>query len=191
MSTAVKIIEWLRQHVPETAQLCLDSRQLTAGDVFVACPGVAGDGRDFIEAAIENGAVAVVTEAFQQPRTLSVPVLEVVGLQALLGEVAHEWWGRPSEAMTILAVTGTNGKTSSVQWLAGALNNSTVPCGTIGTLGVTLPDGTNLGGALTTPDVLTMHRSLARLRAAGANLVALEASSIGIEQGRLDGVNIA
>src|SRR5699024_1704913 len=55
----------------------------------------------------------------------------------------------------------------------------------------TLPDGTNLGGALTTPDVLTMHRSLARLRAAGANLVALEASSIGIEQGRLDGVNIA
>ncbi len=191
MSTAIKVIEWLRQHVPETAQLCLDSRQLTAGDVFVACPGVAGDGRDFIEAAIENGAVAVVTEAFQQPRTLSVPVLEVVGLQALLGEVAHEWWGRPSEAMTVMAVTGTNGKTSSVQWLAGALNNSTVPCGTIGTLGVTLPDGTNLGGALTTPDVLTMHQSLARLRAAGANLVALEASSIGIEQGRLDGVNIA
>src|SRR5699024_12275882 len=109
MSTAVKIIEWLRQHVPETAQLCLDSRQLTAGDVFVACPGVAGDGRDFIAAAIANGAVAVVAEAFQQPRTLSVPVLAVVGLPAFIGELLHERWGRPSAAMTNLAVTGTNG----------------------------------------------------------------------------------
>src|SRR5690606_35717456 len=90
----------------------------------------------------------------------------------------------------VIAVTGTNGKTSSVQWLAAMLNNSGVSCGTIGTLGVTLPDGTNLGGALTTPDVLTMHRSLAAIHAAGANLVALEASSIGLEQGRLDHVQI-
>ncbi len=122
--------------------------------------------------------------------TLAVPHLVVPNLRKHLGAVAHEWYGCPSEHMTVIAVTGTNGKTSSVQWIADMLNNSGVSCGTIGTLGVSLPDGTNLGGVLTTPDVLTMHRSLAAIRAAGANLVALEASSIGLEQGRLDQVQI-
>src|SRR5690606_14576510 len=64
------------------------------------------------------------------------------------------------------------------------------PCGTIGTLGVTLPDGTNLGGDLTTPDVLSMHDHLATMRNAGASVVAIEASSIGVAQGRLDSVRI-
>ncbi|MGB3289925.1 MAG: bifunctional UDP-N-acetylmuramoyl-L-alanyl-D-glutamate--2,6-diaminopimelate ligase MurE/UDP-N-acetylmuramoyl-tripeptide--D-alanyl-D-alanine ligase MurF, partial [Burkholderiaceae bacterium] len=96
----------------------------------------------------------------------------------------------PSKALSVLAVTGTNGKTSCVQWLAAALNAEGIPCGTVGTLGVSLPDGRNLGGALTTPDVLTMHRSLAAMRDAGAAVVALEASSIGLEQGRLSHVRI-
>src|SRR5690606_26187071 len=89
-----------------------------------------------------------------------------------------------------VAITGTNGKTSTVQWLAAALNAEGVACGTVGTLGVTLPDGSNLGGALTTPDVLTMHRSLAAIRDAGATVAAIEASSIGLDQGRLSAVRI-
>ncbi|MGO3890378.1 MAG: bifunctional UDP-N-acetylmuramoyl-L-alanyl-D-glutamate--2,6-diaminopimelate ligase MurE/UDP-N-acetylmuramoyl-tripeptide--D-alanyl-D-alanine ligase MurF [Paenalcaligenes sp.] len=189
--TTNQILEWLHKQVSATAQLCLDSRQIEKGDVFFACPGISGDGRDFIANAIANGAAAVVREHSDQASDVGVPVLDIANLADVLGEVAHQWWGCPSEQMKVIAVTGTNGKTSSVQWIAAVLNNSEVPCGTIGTLGVTLPDGTNLGGKLTTPDVLTVHRSLAKLREAGANLVALEASSIGIVQGRLNGVHIA
>lgn len=187
---AAAILEWLAQHVAPTANLCLDSRQIKAGDAFFACRGHQGDGREYEVQAVQQGAVAIVREQGDQAVDPGVPVLQVPNLGALLGEVAHEWWGRPSESMTVVAVTGTNGKTSTVQWVASALNHSQVPCGTIGTLGVTLPDGSNLGGVLTTPDVLTVHRSLAAIRAQGGNAVALEASSIGLEQGRLDGVRI-
>src|SRR5690606_33265546 len=119
-----------------------------------------------------------------------VPVMVVPGLSKQLGLTAHLWYGKPSTLVSVIAVTGTNGKTSCVQWLAAALNSEGTPCGTIGTLGVSLPDGTNLGGALTTPDVLTMHRSLAAMHQAGAQVVALEASSIGLDQGRLEQVCI-
>lgn len=184
------IVKWLAEHAAPTAHLCLDSRQIQAGDVFFACPGLVGDGRDYEQQAVALGACAIVREPLDQSTDPGVPVLELAGLSTQLGAIAHEWYGRPSEAMTVVAVTGTNGKTSSVQWIASAITNSEVPCGTIGTLGVTLPDGSNLGGVLTTPDVLTMHRSLAAIRDAGASVVALEASSIGLEQGRLDGVMI-
>lgn len=190
MNTPATIISWLMQHAVPTAHLCLDSRQVQSGDIFFACPGLVGDGRDYEQQAVAQGARAIVREQSASTSDFGVPVLQVEGLSAQLGEIAHQWYGRPSEAMTVVAVTGTNGKTSSVQWVAAAINNSQVPCGTIGTLGVTLPDGSNLGGVLTTPDVLTVHRSLAAIRAAGASVVALEASSIGLQQGRLDGVAI-
>jgi len=185
------IMAWLDERVDRKADLCLDSRQLRPGDVFFACPGIASDGRAYMEAAVAAGAAAIVRQAGgDHPSPAAVPVLEVEGLAALLGEVAHLWYGRPSDALTVIAVTGTNGKTSTTQWIAAALNAEGMPCGTIGTLGVTLADGGNLGGALTTPDVLTMHRSLAAIARAGGVAAAIEASSIGIEQGRLDGVSI-
>lgn len=186
------LISTLVSLVKRDAHLCLDSRLIGAGDVFFALSGSATDGRQFIEQAVKAGAAAIVTshEANWGALVEGVPVVVVPGLSSLMPEVAHEWYGRPSEALTVVAVTGTNGKTSTVQWLAQALNGEEVACGTIGTLGVTLPDGTNLGGSLTTPDVLTLHRSLAALRDAGARVVALEASSIGIDQGRLQAVTI-
>lgn len=185
------IMAWLDERVDRKADLCLDSRQLRPGDVFFACPGIASDGRAYMAAAVAAGAAAIVRQAGgDHPSPAAVPVLEVEGLGALLGEVAHLWYGRPSDALTVIAVTGTNGKTSTTQWIAAALNAEGMPCGTIGTLGVTLADGGNLGGALTTPDVLTMHRSLAAIARAGGVAAAIEASSIGIEQGRLDGVSI-
>ena len=189
---AQDIVEWLHGHVESKAHLRLDSRQVVPGDVFFACPGLAGDGRNYIVQAVAAGAAAVVVQAPLPTAGLpgSVPVLEVSGLVKLLGEVAHHWYDKPSEAMSVVAVTGTNGKTTTVQWIAAALNAGGTPCGTIGTLGVTLPDSTNLGGELTTPDVLSMHRHLAGLRDAGAEVVALEASSIGVAQGRLDAVAI-
>ncbi|WP_397475911.1 bifunctional UDP-N-acetylmuramoyl-L-alanyl-D-glutamate--2,6-diaminopimelate ligase MurE/UDP-N-acetylmuramoyl-tripeptide--D-alanyl-D-alanine ligase MurF [Pusillimonas sp.] len=187
-----QLIEWISGHASPSAQLCLNSRQLEKGDVFFACPGLQSDGRSFVAQALERGASAVLAEAGGAGFHIeeNAAVLQVEGLTRKLGEIAHEWYGRPSEALTVVAITGTNGKTSTVQWLAAALNAADEPCGTVGTMGVTLPDGTNLGGALTTPDVLTVHRSLAAIRDAGATVAAIEASSIGLDQGRLDAVNI-
>lgn len=191
MTTINDILAWLDERVGRQADLCLDSRQVQDGDVFFACPGAAAHGRQFIGQAVAQGAVAVVVEAgVPLAAGIAEHVLEVEGLPAMLGEIAHQWYGRPSDALTVIAVTGTNGKTSTVQWIAGALNVEGVACGTIGTLGVTLADGNNLGGVLTTPDVLTMHRGLAAIERAGGQAAAIEASSIGIEQGRLDGVRI-
>src|SRR5690606_36623739 len=191
---AQEIVEWLQGQVKGQARLCLDSRQIQAGDVFFACPGIAGDGRDYIGNAVAAGASALVV---QQPlpegvraEGLSLPVLEVPNLGALLGETAHLWYDRPSEALSVVAITRTNGKTSVVQWVAAALTADDVPCGNIGTLGATLPDGTNLGGDLTTPDVLAMHGLMAAMRDAGAQVVAIEASSIGVVQGRLDALQL-
>lgn len=187
------LLQWMARHAARTAQLCLDSRQVQPGDVFFACPGHRTDGRLYISQAIERGAVAVLIQAQGAAFKVSpgaAAMLEVHNLSDHLGEIAHEWYGRPSEAISVVAITGTNGKTSSVQWLAATLNAEGVACGTIGTLGTTLPDGGNLGGLLTTPDVLTMHRSLAAIRDAGATVAAIEASSIGLDQGRLDAVHI-
>lgn len=188
--TAYEIIAWLGRHAERTAHLCLDSRQVQPGDVFFACRGQQTDGRQYIADALANGAVAVLVEAGGEPLDLDVPWAEVRDLNGVLGQVGHHWYREPSHALSVVAVTGTNGKTTCVNWIATALNSEGVLCGTVGTLGVVLPDGRNLGGALTTPDVLTMHRSLAALRDAGAAVVAIEASSIGIEQGRLDHVKI-
>ncbi|MFT0534220.1 bifunctional UDP-N-acetylmuramoyl-L-alanyl-D-glutamate--2,6-diaminopimelate ligase MurE/UDP-N-acetylmuramoyl-tripeptide--D-alanyl-D-alanine ligase MurF [Castellaniella hirudinis] len=188
---AIDILAWLDEHVNRQAHLCLDSRQIQPGDVFFACPGVAGDGRAYVRQAVDAGAAALVCAAGGPPPEVSgVPLLRVDGLNTLLGEVAHLWYGRPSDALAVIAVTGTNGKTSTTRWLADALNAGGMPCGTVGTLGVTLADGRNLGGVLTTPDVLTLHRSLAAIAQAGGQAAAIEASSIGIQQGRLDGVHV-
>ncbi|HET8596635.1 MAG TPA: bifunctional UDP-N-acetylmuramoyl-L-alanyl-D-glutamate--2,6-diaminopimelate ligase MurE/UDP-N-acetylmuramoyl-tripeptide--D-alanyl-D-alanine ligase MurF [Castellaniella sp.] len=187
----IDILTWLDERVERRADLCLDSRQIQAGDVFFACPGIAADGRAYMDEAVAAGAAAIVCAAGGNASAPSaVPVLVVEGLGELLGEIAHLWYGRPSDALAVIAVTGTNGKTSTVRWLADALNAEGTPCGTVGTLGVTLADGQNLGGVLTTPDVLTLHRSLAAIVRAGGMAAAIEASSIGIEQGRLDGVRV-
>ncbi|WP_427183930.1 bifunctional UDP-N-acetylmuramoyl-L-alanyl-D-glutamate--2,6-diaminopimelate ligase MurE/UDP-N-acetylmuramoyl-tripeptide--D-alanyl-D-alanine ligase MurF [Bordetella bronchialis] len=192
-SDADGVVSWLRAHVAAAADLRLDSREICAGDVFVACRGRASDGTLYIQQAIARGAAAILVEGPRDTPSVpgsDVPLRVVDGLRGMLGALADTWYDRPSAALAVIAVTGTNGKTSTVQWLAQALTHAGKPCGAIGTLGATLPDGQALPGALTTPDVLAVHRLLARMRQAGAQFVAMEASSIGIEQGRMDGVRI-
>lgn len=187
------LCDWLLKHVDAQADLHLDSRAVARGDVYVALSGARHPATAFIADAVASGAKAVVCEAVDHADTqaCSVPLVQVSGLKAMLGALADEWYGRPSASVKVIAVTGTNGKTSTVQWLVRALNDAGNVAGAIGTLGVTWPDGTQSSGVLTTPDVLSMHRTLAQMHLAGAQFVALEASSIGIVQGRLDGVRIA
>jgi murE/murF fusion protein len=189
--TLADILSWLNRHAQAGAALRLDSRQVQAGDVFFACQGYGGDGLQHVADAVEKGAVAVVAHGEPDSAALAgTPVLIVPALREQMGEVAHQWYGAPSEAISVVAITGTNGKTSCTQWVAAALNAESIACGVIGTLGSYLPGSSMADSGLTTPDVLTMHSTLAAMRDAGAVVVALEASSIGIEQGRLDGVRI-
>jgi murE/murF fusion protein len=188
---AAQVLAWLRARVAAGAHLRLDSREIQPGDVFVACAGLRSDGRHYIAQALAQGAGAAIYEADgAQAGDMPDAALPVQGLRTMLGELADQWYGQPSATLSVVAVTGTNGKTSCVQWIAHALTRLGRPCGTLGTLGAMLPDGQLLGGTLTTPDVLSVHRALAAMRDAGAAAVALEASSIGLEQGRLDGVRI-
>ena len=194
LKTIPDIIEWIGAAAPQ-AQLASDSRRIKAGDVFFAYPGEAGDGRNFIGAAVEQGAAAVVYEenGFAWNGAWNVPHLAVPGLKQLAGPVAHAWYGMPDEKMFTVGVTGTNGKTSCAVWLGQALSRSGSPAAVIGTLGVGLFSGRgepeyDVTG-YTTPDAVLLAGKLAQVRDAGAASLAIEVSSIGLEQGRTAGMH--
>ena len=194
MTPMVTIVQALRRAVPEHASLCLDSRDIGPGDVFVAAPGLSGDGRDHIADAIARGAHAVIHEAglteLQQTALGQTSAWSVAGLRQQLGELGALWWSKPSSALTVIAITGTNGKTTTAQWLVAALAHQGIRAGVIGTLGMSVGATAIAAGGLTTPDVLSMHRHLAGFVAQGVTHVVIEASSIGLDQGRLDGIEI-
>jgi len=157
-------------------RLAADSRRVQPGDVFVAFPGALADGRDYIAEAAARGAAAVIAEAGGGAPAGAPPVVEVEGLAALSGELAHLVYGRPSEQLWLAGVTGTNGKTSVTQWIAQALTAMGRRCAVVGTLGNGFPDDLE-PSPNTTPDAITLHASLARFVARGAQACAMEVSS--------------
>jgi UDP-N-acetylmuramoyl-L-alanyl-D-glutamate--2,6-diaminopimelate ligase len=191
---------WLKATAPG-ARLTSDSRRVGAGDVFFAyapapTQGILLDGRDFIDDAIARGAAAVVFDdaGFSWDARLAVPHLAFSDLQASAGLLASAHYGKPGEAMFSVAVTGTNGKTSCTQWLAAALSRKGPPAVVIGTFGVGLVEHGNISGfdvtGYTTPDALQLQGALAGARARGATALAIEASSIGLEQDRMRGLHV-
>jgi len=194
-SSVSGLVNWLRTQAPAT-QLSPDSRAIAAGDVFFAYPGDVADGRNYIENAIERGARAVVYEAenFAWDESWGVPHLAVHELKRIAGPVANAYYGRPDAAMFTVAVTGTNGKTSCSQWLGSILSELGNPTAVIGTLGVGLYQGGSHAGfadtGYTTPDAVQLQRKLAELRDSGASALAIEASSIGLAEGRMNGLHV-
>ena len=188
--TVREILDRLAADGVEVKRLCADSRQVLAGDIFLASPGHRVDGRKFITDAVHAGAAAVLWEkdGYAWDASLDLPNYAVDGLAALSGYLANEVYGRPSESLWLVGVTGTNGKTSVSQWLARAFANLGRKCGVIGTLGIGFP-GALSSSLNTTPDALTVHRTLADFRSAGALAVAMEVSSIGLDQSRLNGLH--
>jgi UDP-N-acetylmuramoyl-L-alanyl-D-glutamate--2,6-diaminopimelate ligase len=188
------VCNWISKYAPD-AQLASDSRRIGRGDVFFAYPGEAGDGRAFIHAAVEQGAAAVVYEAanYIWDASLNVPHLAVTGLKKDAGAIAHTFYQQPDAAMFTVGVTGTNGKTSCAVWLGQALSHLSGPTAVIGTLGVGLFQGRgevdfDVTG-YTTPDAVLLAGKLAAMRDAGAASLAIEVSSIGLEQGRTNGMH--
>ena len=165
--------------------LALDSRRVRSGDAFFALRGTRGHGIEFVAGAAQRGASVVLAEApacaFEQ---IGVPVLWIDGLHTFVGEIAARFFGRPSESMRVIGVTGTNGKTSTVQLLAQALEALGHRAATIGTLGAGL-HGQLREGERTTPDAIAVQQLFAEFRRDGATHVAMEVSSHALEQGRV------
>ena len=166
-----------------------DSRAVTPGLLFAALPGSGTDGRSFIADAVARGAAAVLAPMGTQ-WPAGVPtrplVLAAEPRQALARLAAAQAGAQPK---TVVAVTGTNGKTSTVEFLRQLLGH-VGPAASLGTLGVVAPGHTG-GGGLTTPDPVTLARTLAALAREGVRYAAMEASSHGLSQFRLDGVQLA
>ena len=170
--------------------LAVDSRKIKAGDCFLAYPGHAVDGRAFIANALQQGATAVLAEAHDLHVDSSAqPVVAVPGLKQHLGDIASAFFGDPSRQLQLVAVTGTNGKTTVTQLIVQALQLSGVTSGVMGTLGNGIP-GRLEDTANTTPDVVETNRLLRDMLDQGARAVAMEASSHGLVQGRLDGLTL-
>ena len=167
----------------------LDSRKVTAGDLFLAVPGEAHDGRQFIEQAVANGASAVVAEppvaGFVD--ALAVPLLEVPELQQESGWLASRLYGEPSQDLHMIGVTGTNGKTTTARLVAQLGRLLGKRCGVIGTLGCSLSDEVSQGSN-TTPDAVSLQRQLANWRDDNVFAVSMEVSSHAVVQGRVNGV---
>ncbi len=181
-------LAWLAPVAPG-GHLRLDSRSVRRGDVFVGVRGARTDGRAHLADAVERGAAAALVDAdgwvdTEQP----IPVCAVTALRQHLGALAAAFYGDPSAHMTAIAVTGTNGKTSCSQWVAQLLSRSGERCAVIGTVGIGFP-GDLAASDLTTPDAVALQRELRALRDAGAQAVAMEVSSIGLEQHRVDGMH--
>jgi UDP-N-acetylmuramyl-tripeptide synthetase len=199
--------QWLHAHVH--GALHTDSRKVRVGDGFIAWPGAATDGRRFVQGALDAGAAACLVESdgvqefgFNDQRVASYPALK-----AATGLIAAAYYEQPSQALDVVAVTGTNGKTSTAWWVAQALNclhyripshsnslsNSELlpqySSGLVGTLGTGTP-GSMVFNGLTTPDPVLLHAEFAKMRADGAQACAIEASSIGLAEHRLAGTAI-
>jgi UDP-N-acetylmuramoyl-L-alanyl-D-glutamate--2,6-diaminopimelate ligase len=167
-------------------ELTLDSRKVRPGDLFLAVPGLAQDGRDHIADAIARGATAVAYEA-EGSSVVSAKGAELVPLRGLAGQlsaIAGRFYGEPSRGVRLVGVTGTNGKTSVSQLLAQALELLGERCGIVGTLGSGFFDALQ-SGRHTTPDPIAVQATLADLKQAGARAVAMEVSSHGLDQGRV------
>ncbi len=176
--------------------ITLDSRKVKPGTLFLACSGGDQHGLDYIQQALESGAVAVLYELDdnwdkqkieQLNHDASVPLIEVPELSRKASKIAGRFYGNPSRYMGVTGITGTNGKTSSAIFLAQALGEDG-NCGIVGTIGNGFP-GELKPSTHTTPDPIELQRLLSELRQQGATSISMEVSSHALEQGRVEDVH--
>ena len=206
LTTPLDAAQWLRARVTGTLQA--DSRKVQPGDGFIAWPGAATDAREHVASALARGATAcLVEQAGADAYAFNADQIAFYEqLKAASGPIASAFFGQPSQHLRVLAVTGTNGKTSTAWWLAQALSGlkqcKPISCGMVGTLGIGHPPapgaaeravsalGTCVATGLTTPDPVLLQQSFKRFVDEDVQACAIEVSSIGIEEHRLDGTRL-
>lgn len=181
----------------EIGELCLDSREIQAGDVFIALSGFNVHGLDYAYQAERAGAIVVLAEPTKEQRTayvgrqkpLKIPVIECPGLSQLLGNLACEFYDHPSQKLSVTAITGTNGKTSTAWLMMHALELLGVKTGYIGTLGI---GGIEQLASIqnTTPSAIAIQKSLAAMVSQGYQHVCIEVSSHALHQHRFNGTKV-
>ncbi len=177
--------------------LCLDTRAIQPGDVFIALSGFNVHGLDYAYQAERAGAVAVITEPVKAERAgqagrqkpLNIPLFNCAGLSDQLGELASFFYGHPSEKITVTAITGTNGKTSVAWLLMHALQQLGIQAAYIGTLGI--GDANAMKSmSNTTPSAIDIQKNLAAMVASGYQHVCVEVSSHALDQNRFKGTAV-
>jgi UDP-N-acetylmuramyl-tripeptide synthetase len=200
LHTPQEAAAWLRSRVQGV--LHTDSRRVQAGDGFIAWPGGVRDGRAFVPDVLQHDAAAVLVErdgveAFEWahandvtvPANGALTIASYEGLKAASGPIAAAYYEEPSREMDVVAITGTNGKTSTAWWLAHALHALGQRCAVVGTLGVGEVHALEVTG-MTTPDPVLLQARLREMVNQGVQACAIEASSIGIAEHRLNGTHI-
>ena len=173
----------------EVAGLTADSRAVLPGWLFAALPGDKVDGRDFIPSAVEHGAAAILTtDDAELSAAGDTPILRSDNPRRMLALMAAAFYGGQPE--TVAVITGTNGKTSIASFTRQIWAHLGLKAASMGTLGIAGP-GVDRPGSLTTPDPVSLHADLAAVAMRGITHLALEASSHGMDQYRLDGVTLA
>lgn len=186
-ANAVAIVSQLDRLGVKRQRVTIDSRGVAAGDVFIAIPGSKVDGRDFVSSALAQGAAAVLREtASVTVKSDDKRVIDVENLSAQLGDIADAFYDHPSASLRVMGITGTNGKTSVASWLSQAFSALDIPCGAVGTLGVSLGSKT-WSTNNTTPDAAHVQTILRDLKDAGAVAVAIEVSSHALALHRVTG----
>lgn len=174
--------------------LQLSSQKVERGDVFMALPGVTADGRDYIDSAIVNQASAIIFEKLGSERkddvVEGIPLIGIENLKSKVGIIASRNYDNPSRQLNVIGVTGTNGKTTSAYLVAQALNGCAQLCAYSGTIGAGLV-GELKKSELTTVDAISLQAQLANFVEQGANALAIETSSHGLDQGRANGVEFS
>lgn len=170
--------------------VCIDSRNVKEGDMFIAMRGTQVDGHNYIDAAIANGASAIICET--RPDTISSTVAYIIvsNAQAIVGKIATTYYGNPSQRLKLVGVTGTNGKTTIATLLYELMRKMGHKCGLLSTV-CNYIDGTPYPATHTTPDAITLNRLLGQMASEGCEYVFMEVSSHALAQERVGGLTFA
>ena len=174
----------------EIGDIQIDSRKVKPGSVFIAVRGTGTDGHQFIDKAIENGAIAIVAEELPKEQKDGIEYIEVANSAAAAGFMAHNFFGHPSEKLKVVGVTGTNGKTTIATLLYKLFTSLGYKCGLLSTVANWLGEKV-MPATHTTPDPISLNQLLKQMRDEGCTHVFMEVSSHAIHQHRVTGLHFA
>lgn len=184
----VDVLDILGNKEIEISEIVFDSRKAVKNSLYIAMKGVAIDGHQFIASAVENGAKTIVCENYPEQITEAVTYIKVRDTSSILGLLASNFYGNPSEKLTLVGITGTNGKTSVSTLLFDIFKKMGYSSVLISTVEYRIGDEV-FPSTHTTPDIITLNKILSKAVEQGCQYAFMEVSSHGIHQGRIDGLN--